>query len=61
MAARKADHPLQRNDTRGRSALLPTVTYATYWDTIGKWPTRLLCDQPLSSTNRIASCKKLRK
>nr|WP_157214129.1 MULTISPECIES: multidrug ABC transporter ATPase [Rhizobium] len=34
MAARKADHPLQRNETRGRSALLPTVTYATYWDTI---------------------------
>jgi hypothetical protein len=34
MAARKADHPLQRNETRGRSALLPTVTYTTYWDTI---------------------------
>jgi hypothetical protein len=34
MAARKADHPLQRYETRGRSALLPPVTYTTCWDTI---------------------------
>ncbi|PDS33659.1 hypothetical protein CO660_31230 [Rhizobium sp. L9] len=50
-----------QREARGRSALLPPVSYTRCWDTIGKWPTRLLCDQPLSSTNRIASCKKLRK
>jgi hypothetical protein len=34
MAARKADHPLQRYETRGRSPLLPSVAYTPWWDTI---------------------------